>query len=242
MDIITTNDCPNPSGRNETNEKLKFSEYFHLIYLFYRHPKQAFEIINKGRAVHGILALFISVFVIQILYYTLVYLIYNVILSPFPYPLYPVIYGWWQNIPVIFTLIIIFGIEGIVLVALLKILKFRFQSIPALSVIFYSCAAAFPFTKIWSVLYMIYYSLTENCLFTGLTPYSTGGIISTCIFFIYVVPPLAYLEYTGLKGMLKKRPHLILYSVITAAAIHCILYVPVFLYLTGLLRMTFGIL
>lgn len=36
-------------------------DYLHLIYLFYRHPSQAFEIVNSGKKVHGVV--FFAVFV-----------------------------------------------------------------------------------------------------------------------------------------------------------------------------------
>ena len=202
-------------------------DYLRLICLFYRRPEEAFKIVNRKKVVHGIVAFVFSMFVIELIYYLFNYGVYNIYLGPFPYP-FPasVLCSFEATLLGIVRYFIIFGTEVAALVIILKLLKFKFDLVPALSVIFYACALAFPFVESWWVLSTLYFLITGIILQNGTT--------ISFFYFIYVLP-LTYFEYIGLKGFLKSESPWILISIVIAVIIHCILYLPEELYLMCIL-------
>ncbi|MBP2134131.1 hypothetical protein J2128_002097 [Methanomicrobium sp. W14] len=222
-------------------EESEHTDYLHLIYLFYRHPKKAFEIVNKGRAVHGIIAFIISVLVVYMIFHFIRSHIYNVYDGLFPF-LNPcsISQDYTAFLPDMAVYFISFGMEAVILVIMLKLSGFGFQLKPALSVIFYSCAIAFPFIELWWSIDTAFNFFTGmsidvaiGCLYyTGVDDLYYSPI--SYIFYIFAVP-LAYLEYTGLKGMLKTRKHLILLLVLIAVIVQCILYQPLYDYIFDIL-------
>jgi hypothetical protein len=58
-------------------------DYLHLIYLFYRHPSQAFKIVNSGKTMHGVVFFAIFVFILSFLYGSMGWCLWNVHLYGF---------------------------------------------------------------------------------------------------------------------------------------------------------------
>ena len=181
-------------------------EYLHLIYLFYRHPAKAFEIVNSGRTVHGILFFAVFIFIVHFFYCIWGYYfsgIFNYDLSPLSI-ITATLHGIRSSLSTTTENLLVSGIVAIILLFLLRLIYDRIPVIQALSTIFYSCAIAYPFTL------LVYVINAPSGLFLILK-------------FIYLLP-LAYLEYTGLKDLLKTKTRLILIAVATVAFIDIVIW------------------
>ncbi len=112
------------------------------------------------------------------------------------------------------------------LLGLLWIMQLKPPLIRTLNAIFYSCAIAYSVQWISIILYMTF--LSAQLWDVGIT-----------IFYYIYLLPLAYLQYVGLKDLLKSKHFLILTAVVIAVVVHYLLFEPELLLLRGVLDSIF---
>lgn len=202
------------------SENSSSTDYLHLIYLFYRHPAKAFEIVNSGRTVHGIVFFVLFVFILQFSYCIWCYYFSGI----FNYDLTPasivkaLSHALTSALSVIIEYSLIFLIGAVILILLLRIMQYRIPVKQAVSIIFYSGAIAYPFILLVYILNIV-----------------SNYMIKAEIFFYLFLIPLALLEYTGFKDLLKTKPRLILAAVLVAVVIQYLTFEPVYLFIQGVL-------
>ncbi|HDR68415.1 MAG TPA: hypothetical protein ENN61_05120 [Bacteroidaceae bacterium] len=206
--------------KSADSENICSTDYLHLIYLFYRHPAKAFKIVNSGRAVHGIVFFVLFVFILQFFYCIWCYYfsgIFYVFLS-ISSILTDAIHALRSALLVIIEYSLIFLIGAVILILLLRIMRYRFPVKQALSIVFYSGAISYPFILLVYILNIV----------------SNYMIKTDFLFYLFLVP-LALLEYIGFKDLLGTKPRLILAGVLITVAIQYLTLIPVYLYLQGVL-------
>ncbi|WP_292410305.1 MULTISPECIES: hypothetical protein [unclassified Methanoculleus] len=199
-------------------------DYLHLIYLFYRHPSQAFEIVNSGKTMHGIAFFAIFVFIAGFLSTSIRGIYLDVLwygfksLSAFPIIRSGVLSGLTTTI----EFFLLFATEAVVLLGLLWIMQVKPPLTRTLSVIFYSCAIACPFILIMLIL----------DLFSGYALLRNSGII---LYYLYLLP-LGYLEYLGLQEVVKANRLQIIAAVVIAIVVHYLLFEPEIYFIENVLN------
>jgi len=217
-----TEDTAKDTQSPKNTEDESSVDYFRLVYLFYRHPKEAFKIINSGKAIHGIVFFAVFVFIIKYLY-----CIWGYYFSGIFY----VFLDWISLFENLFkamqTSLIsvienyaLFGIGAVSLLFLLWVMRFRVPVKKGLNVIFYSAAIAFPFTLLVYVA-----DIYSGHFFSHIFDY-------IAYMNLYLLP-LAYLEYIGFKELLKTKSLLVPAGVIISVLIQYLAYVPFHTFLMG---------
>ncbi|ADN34881.1 hypothetical protein Mpet_0100 [Methanolacinia petrolearia DSM 11571] len=209
---------------SEESENEVSIDYLHLIYLLYRHPSQAFRIVNSEKTVHGIVFFVVFVFILTFFYSLYIYYFSGIFYYDLsPISIITVIFDGIRNgLVIVIKYLLLFGIGAVFLLFLLWIIQSKIPVIQSLSVIFYSCAIAYPFTLLR---YFIYIP-------------SEYSLLSYGLFYLYLLP-LAFLEYIGLKDLLKTKHHLILIGVLITIVIQYLIFEPVYLFISGILNVIF---
>ena len=199
-------------------------DYLHLIYLFYRHPSQAFKIVNSGKTMHGVVFFAIFVFILSFLYGSIGWCLWNVHLYGFKsISALSVIYsGVTGGLSTTIEFFLIFATEAVVLFSLLWIMQVKPPLIRTFSVIFYSCTIAYSF--IWVILRL-------DLLSGHILLRNSGNIL----YYLYLLP-LGYLEYLGVRDIVSANRPRIIAATVVAIIIHYLLFEPELLFLTNLLN------
>lgn len=199
-------------------------DYLHLLYLFYRHPSQAFKIVNGGKTMHGVVFFAIFVFILSFLYGSIGWCLWNVHLYGFKsISALSVIYsGVTGGLSTTIEFFLIFATEAVVLFSLLWIMQVKPPLIRTFSVIFYSFTIAYSF--IWVILRL-------DLLSGHILLRNSGNIL----YYLYLLP-LGYLEYLGVRDIVNTNRPRIIAAIVVAIVIHYLLFEPELLFFTNLLN------
>lgn len=201
-------------------------DYLHLIFFFYRHPSQAFKIVNSGKTVHGVVFFAVFVYILSFLYCTIGLYFINLYWGYTSTSLLSVIpSGITGGLSTTIEFFLIFATEAVVLLGLLWIVRLEPPRTRTLNVIFYSCAIAYSVQWIFQIFLMISKYVLLGDVMDGIS-----SNIYYCIYYIYLAP-LAYLQYVGLKDLLKTKHFLILIAVVIAVVVHYLLFEPEMLFI-----------
>ncbi|WFN37315.1 hypothetical protein L1994_02710 [Methanomicrobium antiquum] len=198
-------------GKNDENIfgqiYLTILDYLHLIYLFYRHPKQAFEIVNSGKKVHGIVFCVIYLFIVSFIYNSAYSCISAMMVSGFlPRGLLSAVYdGISGSIIMIIIYLLKFTIFAVFIFSLLWVLRMKPPLVKTMNTIFYGMAIAYPFFLIVLAIEIL-----------------SGGIffeyLAIVAILIYLLPVL-YMECLGISCLLKKSQNQVIIAVLSGIII-----------------------